>query len=116
MASIQTINQKYGVASENTVKALEQLYNNMESQKINLLNQTMALQQSFNEMWKQEIDIMEKQGTGIQTDRYKDYLDAYKVNPTLANAMYPDIANQVTASQQTRLNETPIETDIMSVY
>lgn len=91
MAQIQTINQKYGVASQNTVKALEQLYNSMEQQKVTLLNQTMSLQNSFNDMRKQEIDAMQK----MSEWGYQNYLDMYKVNPAMANAMYPEMANQI---------------------
>lgn len=41
MAQIQQIHQKYGVASQNTVNSLKQLYNDMETQKVSLLNETM---------------------------------------------------------------------------
>lgn len=98
MAQIQQIHQKYGVASQNTVNSLKQLYNDMETQKVSLLNETMWLQQSFNEMWKQEIDVLEQRSTTGSWDRNKDiqtYLDLYKTNPALANSMFPELANQV---------------------
>lgn len=98
MATIQKINHQYGVASDNTVKALKELYTDMENQKWQLLNETIALQTSFNNMWTQEIDILEKRATSWTWDRNKDiqtYLDLYKTNPALANSMFPELANQV---------------------
>lgn len=98
MAQIQQINQKYWVASQNTVNALKQLYADMEGQKVSLLNETMQLQQSFNGMRTQEIDILEKRATWWSWDRNKDiqtYLEIYKTNPALANSMFPELANQV---------------------
>lgn len=98
LAQIQQINAKYGVASNNTVKALQQLYNDMEWQKVELLNQTMWLQKSFNDLWIQEIDYIEKRSTEWTWDRNKDiqtYLDLYKTNPALANSMFPELAWQV---------------------
>lgn len=98
MAQIQQVNQKYWVASQNTVNALKQLYSDMEAQKVSLLNETMQLQQSFNSMWTQEIGILEQRATQWTWDRNKDlqtYLDLYKTNPALANTMFPEFANQI---------------------
>lgn len=98
MAQIQQVNQKYWVASQNTVNALKQLYNDMEAQKVSLLNETMQLQQSFNGMWTQEIWILEERAKWWLGDRNKDietYNEIYKTNPALANSLFPELANQV---------------------
>lgn len=98
MAQIQQVNQKYWVASQNTVNALKQLYSDMEAQKVSLLNETMQLQQSFNGMWTQEIWILEERAKWSTWNRNQDiqtYMDLYKINPALANSMFPELANQV---------------------
>ena len=79
MAQIQQVNQKYWVASQNTVNALKQLYNDMEAQKVSLLNETMQLQQSFNGMWTQEIWILEERAKWWLGDRNKD-IETYNRN------------------------------------
>lgn len=95
MWQLQQINQKYGVASQNTVNAMKQLYNDMEAQKVALLNETMQLQQSFNSMRTQEIWILEQRAMWNKNQDIQTYLDLYQTNPALANSMFPELANQV---------------------
>lgn len=101
LANIQQIQQKYWVATNEATKALEQLQLNLEQQKASLLQETMQMQTSFNERWRQEIDYLDKYVS--EASIRDEYLNVYKIDPNLANQMYPELAN--TLDRQAAISE-----------
>lgn len=96
LASIQNIQQQYWVATDNATKALRDLHTSMEQQKANILKETMSLQTSFNDRRRQEIDILEKYSQ--EWDVRKEYANLFLQNPWLANALYPNMWQQINQS------------------
>lgn len=108
--AIQQIQQQYGIATENTTKALRDLHLSMEQQKGNILMETMRLQQTFNDRRRQEIDILERRWQ--ENDLRREFMAAFWQNPQLAQALYPEMAWRL---QQSSFENFNMQVDFSSM-